>query len=252
MILLSYFIGARSEVVSTGRGTFMEMPNDKSIRDFVLIHVIFAVIAAMVLLLPFEATVSAKLLMVVIIYNALIVVEAFQKGYNDWMNIWIFALILSLLMVFPDWYLAETLGALQFPVDGFPMIGGAIPIYMTGLWTIPFFIILFVGKEIQERKSMNSAYIVVSILSVLIFALAELTLVALPSWSAMVIGMTGNLAWYIIIPELFLGLSMFICYNIFKDKKIWMKIIGAFTVMILYIGNASFFFFLIETLLLGA
>jgi len=90
----------------------------------------------------------------------------------------------------------------------------------------------------------------VSVLSVLIFVLSELTLVNLPSWTATVTGMTGNLAWYIIIPELFLGLSAFICYDIVREKQIWMKIIGAFTVMILYIGNASFFYFLIETLLL--
>jgi len=160
--------------------------------------------------------------------------------------------MLSLLMVFPDWYLAETLGALQFPNDGFPMIGGAIPIYMAGLWAIPFFIILFIGNQIQERKSVKLASIVVSMLTVLIFALAELTLVYLPSWTATVSGMTGNLAWYIIIPELLLGLSIFICYDIVRDREIWMKIVGAFTVMILYIGNASFFFFLIETLLLGA
>jgi hypothetical protein len=123
---------------------------------------------------------------------------------------------------------------------------------MAGLWSIPFFIILFIGNQIQKRRSMNTAYISVSILSVLIFVLAEFTLVYLPSWTATVTGMTGNLAWYIIIPELFLGLSTFICYNIVQEKKIWMKIVGAFTVMILYIGNASFFFFLIETLLLGA
>jgi len=188
----------------------------------------------------------------VIIYNGLIIIEFYGKGYDEWKRIWIFAFILSLLMVFPDWYLAETLGALQFPVDGFPMIGGSIPIYMAGLWSIPFFIILFIGKQTQERKSLNQAYAVVSVLTVLIFTLSELTLVALPSWTATVIGMTGNLAWYIIIPELFLGLTAFICYNIVKDKKIWMKIAGALTVMILYIGNASFFFFLIETLLLGA
>ncbi|MHA2201130.1 MAG: DUF6989 domain-containing protein [Candidatus Thorarchaeota archaeon] len=96
------------------------------------------------------------------------------------------------------------------------------------------------------------AYGLVSLISIMFFVLAELTLVNLPSWTATVIGMTGNLAWYIIIPELFLGLSAFVCYNIVKDKKIWMKFIGAFTVMILYIGSASFFYFLIETLLLGA
>ena len=231
----------------------MQIFSERPVKDFVLIHIIFAVLAAVTLLLPIPtATVSGKMLVLVLIYNGLIVVEFYSKGYEEWKSIWIFAFILSLLMVFPDWYLAETLGALQFPVDGFPMIGGSIPIYMAGLWSIPFFIILFVGKQTQERKSLNLAYTIVSVLTVLIFTLSELTLVALPSWNATVIGMTGNLAWYIIIPELFLGLTAFICYNIVKDQKLWMKIAGAFAVMILYIGNASFFYFLIETLLLGA
>ncbi len=231
----------------------MQIFSEKPIKDFVLIHVIFAVLAVITLLVPIPtATVSGKMLLLVIIYNGLIVVEFYMKGYEDWKSIWIFALILSLLMVFPDWYLAETLGALQFPDDGFPMIGGAIPLYMAGLWTIPFFIIVFIGKEVQRRKSERMAYGLVSTISILTFVLAELTMVNLPSWSATVIGMTGNLAWYIIIPELLLGLSTFICYNIVKDKKFWTVIIGAFTVMILYIGNISFSYFLIETLLLGA
>lgn len=231
----------------------MQIFSEKPIKDFVLIHIIFAVVAAITLLVPIPtATISGKMLVLVLIYNGLLVVEFYSKGYEDWKSIWIFAFILSFLMVFPDWYLAETLGALQFPVDGFPMIGGAIPIYMAGLWSIPFFIILFVGKETQERKSLNLSHFIVSFLSVLIFMLAEFALVNLPSWTATVNGMTGNLAWYIIIPELFLGLSAFICYNIVRDQKIWMNIIAALTVMILYIGNASFFYFLIETLLLGA
>ncbi len=231
----------------------MQIFSEKPIKDFVLIHIIFAVIAAITLLIPIPtATVSGKMLVLVIVYNGLIVVEFYRKGYDDWKSIWIFAIILSLLMVFPDWYLAETLGALQFPDDGFTMIGGAIPFYMAGLWSIAFFIIVFIGKEVQSRKSVRIAYGLVSMISILIFVLAELTLVNLPSWSATVVGMTGNLAWYIIVPELFLGLSTFICYNIVKDKKIWMVFIGAFTVMILYIGSASFSYFLIETLLLGA
>jgi hypothetical protein len=236
----------------TRRGTEIQVLREESIRDFIVIHVIFAVLTALALLMPVTASVDARLLVVVIVYNGLIILEAIQKGYKDWMSIWVLSIILSFLMVFPDWYLSETLGALQFPDNGFPMIGGAIPFYMAGLWSIPFFIILFIGNQAQERKSMNTGYVVVSFLSVLIFGLAELTLVNLQSWNATVIGMTGNLAWYIIIPELFLGLSTFICYNIVKESAIWMKIVGAFTVMILYIGNASFFYFLIETLLLGA
>jgi hypothetical protein len=229
----------------------MQLFQDKSINDFVLLHVIFAVLAAITLLFPFPtAAVDAKMLVVVFLYNALIVVEIFYKSYDEWKSIWLFSFILSLFMVFPDWYLADTLGALIFPTGSLPMIGGSIPLYMAGLWSIPFFIIIFVGKEIQKRKSIEMTYGAVAILGVLIFVLSELTLVNLPSWTATVTGMIGNLAWYIIIPELFLALSAFICYEFVLEKKIWMQIIGAFTVMILYIGNASFFYFLIETLLL--
>lgn len=214
---------------------------------------IFAVLAAATLLIPIPtATVSGKMLVLVILYNALVVVEFYHKGYEEWKSIWMFVFILSLLMVFPDWYLATTLDAIQFPVDGFPMIGGEIPFYMAGLWSIPFFIIVFTGKEVQTRKSNGMAYGLVATITVITFVMAELTFVNLPSWSATVIGMTGNLAWYIIVPELFLGLTTFFCYNIVKDKKILTKIVGAFAVMIFYIGNASFFYFLIETLMLGA
>jgi len=224
---------------------------DESIKDILVIHVIFAVLAAITILFPFPGVlVDQKMLIVVIIYNALIVIEFKLKGHAEWKSIWLFSFILSLLMIFPDWYLAETLEALVFPPGGLPFIGGAIPLYMALLWSIPFFIILFVGKEMQKRKSIEMTYAIVSILGVLIFVLSELTLVNLPSWTATVTGITGNLAWYIIIPELFLALTAFICYEYVLEKKIWMKIIGAFAVMVFYIGNASFFYFLIETLLL--
>ena len=229
----------------------MKLLQDKSIKDFILIHVIFAVLAAITLLFPFPtATVDGKMLIIVILYNALIIVEFNLKRHEDWKSIWLFSFILSLFMVFPDWYLADTLGALVFPPGGLPYIGGSIPLYMAGLWSIPFFIIIFVGKEIQKRKSAEVAFLGASLFGVLIFVMSELTLVNLPSWTATVTGMTGNLAWYIIVPEFFLALSAFICYEYVKEKKIWTKILGAFAVMIFYIGNASFFYFLIETLLL--
>jgi len=220
----------------------MQLLKDKSIKDFILIHVIFAILAAITLLFPFPGVlvdlfpfpgvlVDGKLLILVILYNALIIVGFYTKGHEEWKSIWLFSFILSLFMVFPDWYLAETLGALVFPPGGLPMIGGSIPLYMAGLWSIPFFIILFIGKEIQKRKSLEMTYGIVSILAVLIFVSSEVTLVT-------------------IMPELFLGLTVFLCYEFVREKKIWVKIIGAFAVMIFYIGTASFFYFLIETLLL--
>ena len=134
----------------------MPLFEDQSIKDFVHIHVIFAALAALTLWFPFPtATIDGKMLLLVILYNALIVVEFYWKGYSKWRNIWLFSFTLSVLMIFPDWYLAETLGALIFPPGGLPMIGGVIPLYMGGLWAIPFFIIIFIGSEIQKKKSIQ-------------------------------------------------------------------------------------------------
>ena len=126
----------------------MHLFEGQSFKDFVLIHVIFVILAAITLLFPFPtATIDGKMLLLVILYNALIVVEFKLNGYSDWRNIWLFSFTLSILMVFPDWYLAATLGALVFPPGGLPMIGGVIPIYMAGLWAIPFF---------KRRSQFNS------------------------------------------------------------------------------------------------
>jgi uncharacterized membrane protein len=61
--------------------------------------------------------------------------------------------------------------------------------------------------------------------------------------------MIGHIAIYIILPEIFLGLSTFFCFTLVRTRSIWIQILGAFTVMILYMGNISFFYFLIERVL---
>ena len=40
----------------------MEILKEKSIKDFILVHVFFAIIAAITLLFPFQAAISGKLL----------------------------------------------------------------------------------------------------------------------------------------------------------------------------------------------
>lgn len=59
--------------------------------------------------------------------------------------------------------------------------------------------------------------------------------------------MIGRVAVYVIIPEIILGLSAYYGYEIIKEKPHWYKFPIAFLVMILYIGCAVFFYFLIES-----
>ena len=227
----------------------MKLILDQEEKDAILIHFIFAITCVPVLLIPFA--IGIKLLILVIFYNFLIPLFGYWRNYEDWIKIWLFSLTLSIFQIWPDWFLASQLGTIVFPPDdGIFHIGGAVSAYMAGLWTIPFFNIIFIGQRIKERKSLNSAYLIVALTSFLIFTMSEGTLWILGSWYAQNVHLLfDHIAIYILVPEIILGLSTFYCYEMIREKTHWMKVPVAFIVMMLYVGTAASSYFLIERLL---
>ncbi|NWF97199.1 MAG: hypothetical protein HXY34_13765 [Candidatus Thorarchaeota archaeon] len=228
----------------------MTLQLEPEMRDVIAVHAFFAAIAASVLLVPVGAAVGWKMLALVCIYNALIPIVGLIRGHYEWINIWSFVFLLSVLQVFPDWVLSEQLGVLVFPVDGSPMIG-PVPLYMAGLWTIPLFAIIYSGARVEEKYGYLRAQAFVVSISVLIFGIAEETMWMLPSWAAQNVSMIGHVAVYIIIPELVLGSAAFFIYSIIRFGGHWRKVFWAFHIMVLYLGEAVFFYFVIERILLG-
>jgi hypothetical protein len=167
---------------------------------------------------------------------------------EDWINMWLFSIILSMLQIWPDWFLSAQLGVLVFPEDGLFKIG-TVSGYMLFLWAIPFFIILFIGERVNEHNSQHITYIIIALISLLIFGVSELTIWMIGSWYAQDVVMIGHAALYIIIPEILLGLSLYYGYISIKEKAQWHKIYIAPIIMIIYLGNAAFFYFLIEKVL---
>ncbi len=108
--------------------------------------------------------------------------------------------------------------------------------------------ILFIGVNIHQRYSKNLGYFMVGLSSFLIFGLSEQFLSFL--WYAQDVTKIGNIAIYIVIPEVVLGLSAYWMYLHLQDSRITSKIFGIFQVMILYVGNAAFFYFLVEKIIL--
>lgn len=222
---------------------------NKSERDVIILHLIFVMICLLVFLIPIGLPIGIRLLIVVIFYNLLIVFVGALRNYQEWINLWLFSFILSIFQVFPDWILSAELEVLIFPEDGLLKIG-TVSGYMLGLWVIPLFIILFVGQRLRERYSKNISYLVVGIMAFLIFGGAESTMWMLQSWYAQNVTMVGHLAVYIIIPEIILGLSAFYAYNSIKENRHWFKIPVTFIIMLIYIGSAVFFYFLIEKIII--
>ncbi|UCE10285.1 MAG: hypothetical protein JSW61_15145 [Candidatus Thorarchaeota archaeon] len=229
----------------------MEVFSQPSDRDLALIHALFAVIAAVTLLAPIPMVMGDRILALVIVYSILILYGAIQRGYREWIDIWLFSIILSMLMIMPDWFLVAQLNVLTFPVDGTPMIG-PIPLYMGGLWAIPFFIIIYLGNRIEEWVGGILVNVIVALIALIIFGIAEATLWALPSWQAQNVFMIGHVAVYILFPEMILGLAVFVTYAQVRERQIWRKIHWAFLTMLVYMGSISFFYFLIERIILQA
>jgi hypothetical protein len=215
--------------------------------DAIIFHVIYSVICLPVLLAP-GLEVGIKLFMLVVLYNVALPVTAKLRGHDLWTNIWLFALVLSVFQVFPDWFLSHQLGILVFPEDGFLKIG-TVSGYMAGLWAIPVFMIVYASTRAGERLSPRAGYLAAALLALVIFAGSEETVWMLPSWYARNVAMVGHVAVYIVIPEIILGISCLYAFTRIREKKNWYKVPAAFLVMLLYLGASAFFFFIVERLL---
>jgi len=213
------------------------------------LHILFAIIAVIALLLP-VLSIGLRLLLVVATYNFLMPLWSWRSGQSEWLDIWLFCFPLSIFQVFPDWFLAAVLNTIEFEPDTYIMIG-EIPAYMAGLWVIPLFAIIYLGLQTEETYGRKSSLLFVSISSLVVFAIAEATLWMLPAWTAQNVFTITYVAAYIVPAEILLGISSFLGYKVVQRKKMVSKITIAFAVMIFYVGNASFFYFIIEYLILG-
>jgi hypothetical protein len=216
-------------------------------RDAIIFHVCYSVLCLGVLLVP-GLEIGIKLFILMALYTIALPVTAKLRGYNHWINIWLFAMILSVFQVFPDWFLSRQLGVLVFPEDGFLKIG-TVSGYMAGLWTIPVFIIVYVSGRIGERVSSRAAYWAAAVLALVIFVASEETVWMLPSWYARNVIMVGHTAVYIVIPEIILGVSCRYAFEQTREKSNWLKLPATFSVMLLYLGAAAFFYFVFERML---
>ena len=209
---------------------------------------LFALVAVIVLLIPGALPVGPRLSALVIAYNLALPITGLRRGYPEWVRLWLFLFPLSILQIFPDWFLAAQLNVLVFPDTGSIRIG-AVPAFMGGLWVIPLFITVFLGLCMSGRTERKYVILAVCLSSFLLFIGSETLLWAVPIWYARDVATVAHVALYLIVPEILLGLSAFLAYEASSARALWYRLGAAFTVMIIYLGNLCFFYFVLETLL---
>jgi len=220
-----------------------------STKDFIIVHLIFVILCLAVLIIPLPIAIGIKFFILVISYNLLILSVGLFRKNNEWIKLWVFVFLISLFQIWPDWFLSAQLNVLVFPEDGLFKIG-TVSGYMVGLWAIPLFLICFFGLKLKEKHSLIKTLIVIGLMSLMIFGLSEQSLWMLQSWYPQNVTLIfDHLAVYIIIPEVILGLSTFYYFQKIKDNNYLTLIVVSFIVMLLYLGSASFFYFLFEKII---
>ncbi len=224
---------------------------ERSDRDAILLHAVFALLCPLVLAIPSGVPVGQRVFGLVLLYNVAIPVIAWRRRHPEWLTLWLFLVPLSALQVFPDWFLATELGVIVFPDTGSPMIG-PISGFMAGLWTIPLFVIVLLGRCIAARSTRNVTLLVVAAASALLFVGSEATLWSIPIWYAQGVVTVAHVAVYVIVPEIMLGLSTFLAFESSLHRSIWYKLGAAFVITLIYLGGLCFFYLVVERLLVSS
>lgn len=209
---------------------------------------VFTILSGIVLFYaPYEA--GVKIASLTAFFHVSFVAICIVFHWHTPYRIWKFLLPLSIFMVFPDWFLSAVLQILVFPEDGFFKLG-TVSAYMAGLWVIPLFICVYTGIKLEERSvSIIGTGIWVGLVSLFIFGLSEATMWIFGSWYAQNVKMWGHVAYYVLVPEMILGITAYLAYQGFSYSAYLFQIAIGFLVMVLYIGNLSFFYLLIEKIL---
>jgi len=217
---------------------------------FIIFHIIFAVLTLIMLLILPPLEIGVKLFILVIIYNLSLFLIGIITHDEMWLRIGLFSFLISIFQIFPDWFLSAELNILVFPDDGLFKIG-TVSGYMFGLWTIPLFIIIFIGIKSRQTLTKGKAALIVILLTLIIFGTSEATIWMIGSWYPQnVTTLFNHLAIYIIPAELFLGFSSYIIFTRIKEKTLLYYLPLSFIIMLLYLGSCSFFYFLIEKIML--
>lgn len=215
-------------------------------RDFILVHLGFGVLAALALIFPLGLELGPRIFALLLIYNVAFPLLGRRLEHRRWTDIWTFTFPISVLQILPDWFLSRVLGALVFPDTGFPFIG-TVPAFMALMWSIPFTVIVFTAWRLRRRLTDASVYLVVLLLTAVIFGTSEATLWMLPIWYATdEVWTILHIAVYVMCAELVLGVALWTAYRLVEPYGGLRKIVAAFAVMFIYTGALAVFYLLIE------
>lgn len=208
--------------------------NSREVREALLFHGLFfaLTIPLAAMLRGFELGLALTLF--ALAYNLALPLWGKSKGLgstqSDWIPLWQFLLPLSLSLPCADWMLVKQLGTLHFPDHGIPRIGGAVPVYFSGMW------IMLLWPTCWLSLHTSKPYATMAVLSMTGFLVWEWVAPAMALWQPQNATIWQGIALYVLVPELLLGLGTLLMWQLLKTKTRLMQIAGGLGMTVFYAG----------------
>ncbi len=215
--------------------------------DAILFHVLFTLIAALLYFVTEEAP-GMIIFYFLAAYNVSTALFALVRGHGSWIRAWGYVLPVSATLLFADLFLANEFASVVFNDTGSPEIG-RVPAFMALIWTIPLFIIVMCGRWISYYLPTGLTYLAVALLSGLVFGAADLLPEKIPLWYPQHVLAVGPVAVYALCSRVVLGTAVFAGWSLTRGQGLGVKAVSVFTVMFIYLGALTFFYFLVERIL---
>lgn len=200
------------------------------VREALAFHTLFFAVAGIVLWSIPDRAYGASLLALTVGYQLLLPLWALIRGQTDWLSLWAFLLPLSLLQPLPDWALVSIAGTLVFPDHGITRIGGAVPLYFAGMWSMALFPVLLLALATRRP------YLTAGALGLVAFTLCEWIARPLELWHAQNAGQIGGVAIYVLVAELLLCWTALAAYRRCRRAGLLTRIGAAAQVSVFYAG----------------
>jgi len=182
------------------------------------------------------------------LYGILLFAGAWLRSHHELLDASVFALLLSLCLLLPDFLLAQQSGVLAFPNLGAPRAFGPLPAYLPGLWLAPLLIVLWLA-EIVHRSSAWSAAAVALLVSAALFAGVEWAAQRLSLWLPHGVHTRFGIALYALAAKTLLGLAAWLMFTQVQHRTVFGKAAGAVVVALFYTGAAIAANFAVQRLL---
>ncbi|MGB1563734.1 MAG: DUF6989 domain-containing protein [Sinimarinibacterium flocculans] len=202
----------------------------RHLREALLFHTAFFVAAAAAIALTPMRAFGSVLLMAAVAYQIALPAWSLMRGHGDWLALWAFLLPLSLCQPLADWVLVDVAQTLTFPDHGIYRIGGAVPLYFCGLWTMALFPVLLAAQHSRRP------WLAVTGAGLLVFAACEWIARPLGLWHARNVATVAGVAAYVLVAEVLLCWAALAAYRGTRGSALPVRVVAAAGVSLLYTG----------------